>query len=127
MQLHQQIFFIVGLLVTIPVLVYYYRRGPRRFRPKLGEMAMVSLFAVLLCGAGALLIGSFLDDPDQYKVRDDLAVAPSVDSGTAGLDGQEETAQSKRSQRRTGREQQPERGTREETRSRGRGERDRGE
>jgi hypothetical protein len=127
MQIHQLIFFIIGLLVAIPVLVHYYRRVPRRFRPKLGEMAMVSLFAVLLCGAGALLMGSFLDDPDQYKVQDDLAVAPAGDLGTAGLDGQEETEKSKRSLRRTDRGQQSEPGPREETRSRDRGERDRRE
>jgi hypothetical protein len=82
MQIHQQVFFVLGLVVAVPMLVYYYRRGGhRRFRPKVGEMAMVSLFAVLGIGAGAMLLGSLLDDPDQYRVNEELSQAPPPDAG----------------------------------------------
>jgi hypothetical protein len=124
MELHQQILFILGLLVAIPVLVFYYRRhNHRRFRPKAGEMAMVCLFVVLLCGGGAMLMGSFLDDPDQFKVRDDLSVAPSGDVWANTAEGDDGAEGPKNKQNRTERESA--RGSRNEPRGSGREEKER--
>lgn len=57
------IFFGVFMAAALPVLYYYRRRNPDpRFRPGFGEMAMVTLFAVFVCGALAFGLGSVFQE-----------------------------------------------------------------
>jgi hypothetical protein len=52
-------FFIVFMVAAVPVLYYYQRKNPHpRFRPGFGEMAMVTVMAVMLCGGMAFGLGS---------------------------------------------------------------------
>ena len=61
------IFFVVGLIAVLPVLYYYYKRNPNpRFRPPVGEMAMISLFALLFVGGGAYLMGTVLTSNPEF-------------------------------------------------------------
>jgi hypothetical protein len=74
------IFFVLSLLAAAPVLFYYYRRSPNpRFRPRLGEMALVSLFAVFLCGGFSYFVGGFMQDPDDFREIEALSQPPSPD------------------------------------------------
>jgi|GEM_PF-2042597 len=77
---YQTIFFVISLGCSLPVLYWYYRRNPHpRFRPKLGEMAMVSLFAVLLSLGGSLLIGGMMDDPERFTEDTGMGVTSAKD------------------------------------------------
>ncbi|MGK0188929.1 MAG: hypothetical protein ACI9R3_004743 [Verrucomicrobiales bacterium] len=60
------IFFVVGFVAVVPVLYYHYRKNPHpRFRPPLGEMVMLSIFALMLVGGGSYFMGAVLSsDPD---------------------------------------------------------------
>lgn len=52
-------FFIVFMVAAVPVLYYYQRKNPHpRFRPGFGEMTMVTVMAVMLCGGMAFGLGS---------------------------------------------------------------------
>ena len=54
------IFFAVFCAALLPVLFYYRRRNPNpRFRPGLGEMAMVSLIALTIGGGFSYMMGNF--------------------------------------------------------------------
>jgi hypothetical protein len=81
---YQLIFFIMALVCATPVLIWYYRRHSHpKFRPTLGEMAMVSLFAVLLSLGGSLLLGGLMDDPDQFSPESGMG---SVSIGGGGAE-----------------------------------------
>jgi len=86
---YQTIFLVISLLCALPVLYWYYRRHPHpRFRPRFGEMVMVSLLAGLFCLGGSLLIGGLMDDPDQFRPSASMGsvVQPSASSqGSAVL------------------------------------------
>lgn len=78
---YQLIFFVIALVCSLPVLYWYYRRHAHsRFRPKVGEMAMVALFAVLLSLGGAMLIGGLMDDPEQFR-HNDMGAMPAMPGG----------------------------------------------
>jgi hypothetical protein len=79
----QLIFFVIGVVCSLPFLYWYYRRNPHpRFRPRIGEMLMVSLFAVLLSLGGSMLIGGLMDDPEQFKPNDGFSAMPSDPAGS---------------------------------------------
>lgn len=79
---YQTIFLVISLLVAAPLLVYYYRRHPHpRFRPKVGEMAAVTLIAGMACWGGSALLGTILDDPDQFKKEFTLPTPASPSGG----------------------------------------------
>ena len=69
------IFFVVGVIAVVPVLYYHYRKNPHpRFRPPLGEMVMLSLFALIFVGGGSYFMGTVLTsdpnlDDDSLKSR----------------------------------------------------------
>jgi hypothetical protein len=74
------IFFVLSLLAAAPVLYYYYRRSPNpRFRPRLGEMALVSLFALFLCGGFSYFVGGFMQNPDDFREIEAISQPPSLD------------------------------------------------
>lgn len=86
----QLIFFIIALVCSAPVLYWYYRRNPHpRFRPHFGEMAMVTLFAVLLSLGGSMLIGGLMDDPEQLKDQGGLGSMPGMPTPSSALQEQE--------------------------------------
>lgn len=75
------IFFVVGVIAVIPVLYYYYRRNPHpRFRPPVGEMAMISVFALMFIGGGSYFMGTVLtSDPDFDAQKPGVSTDRSVD------------------------------------------------
>ncbi len=65
---YQFVFFIHGLVCSVPFLIWYYRRHPHPgFRPRIGEMAMMVLFAILLSLGGSMLIGGLMDNPGKFS------------------------------------------------------------
>lgn len=68
----QSIFFLVFIIACLPVLFYYRRRNPNpRFRPTMGEMAMVSLFAAAFSAGMAMVIGGmFNEHVDLSKMKE---------------------------------------------------------
>ena len=96
----QIIFFVIALVCSVPVLYWYYRRNPHpRFRPRLGEMAMVALFAVLLSLGGSMLIGGLMDDPEQLKDQGGLGSMPGMPAPSgAGQQEENERESSSRKQ-----------------------------
>jgi len=70
------IFFCVGVVAATPVLYYYYKRNPQpRFRPALGEMVMVSIFALFFIGGGSVLMGTLLSSNPKF---DDSSLKPNT-------------------------------------------------
>ncbi len=71
------IFFAVFFAAAIPVLYYIQRRNPHpHFRPGFGEMALLTLFAVAICGAMAIGLGTLFKPENDGK---SLSRKPSVD------------------------------------------------
>lgn len=61
------IFFVVGIIAVTPVLYYHYRKNPHpRFRPPLGEMVMLSLFALIFVGGGSYFMGTLLTSDPKF-------------------------------------------------------------
>jgi len=82
----QAIFFLVFAAAAVPILVYYRRKNPNpRFRPSAGEMSLVSLLAMGVCGVFAVGLGSlFNKDQDLRKLEQPPTVdtfSPSGDDG----------------------------------------------
>ncbi|MES2708737.1 MAG: hypothetical protein V4726_19230 [Verrucomicrobiota bacterium] len=70
-------FFIVFLVAAVPILYYYQRKNPHpRFRPSFGEMTMVSIFALVICGGLSFGLGS-LFKPE----NDGTAMKKKADEG----------------------------------------------
>jgi hypothetical protein len=87
---YQLIFFVLALICAAPVLFWYYRRHNHpRFRPKLGEMAMVTLFVVLLSLGGSMLLGGLMDDPDQFRPDAGMGAIPTGMGTVEGGGGME--------------------------------------
>lgn len=83
---YQTIFFVISLVCAVPVLFWYYRRHSHpRFRPQVGEMVMVTLFAGLLSLGGSLLIGGMMDDPEQFRPGASMGSIP-MPSAQGGAD-----------------------------------------
>ena len=54
------VFFGVFLAALAPVLYYYQRRNPNpRFRPGVGEMTMIAVFALFVGGLASWFLGNF--------------------------------------------------------------------
>lgn len=98
---YQTIFLVISLFVAAPLLVYYYRRHPHpRFRPKIGEMAAVTLITVMACWGGSALLGTILDDPDQFKKEFTLPAPSSPSGGDVDLPGSSKSSSERESPRR---------------------------
>ncbi|MCB1096066.1 MAG: hypothetical protein KDN22_10870 [Verrucomicrobiae bacterium] len=55
------IFFFVGVVAVAPVLYYHWRKNPHpRLRPPIGEMVMLTLFALMFVGGGSYFMGTLL-------------------------------------------------------------------
>jgi hypothetical protein len=90
-------FLLVSMCVVVPFLYYYARRNPHpRFRPKLGEMILVSMFAVGLACGGSLFMATILGvNPDFEKMgeagkpsmKPQRARTPSRDNGLPDFGG----------------------------------------
>lgn len=64
----QTVFFAIFMAACIPVLYYYQRKNPNpRFRPSLGEMTMVSLFAIAGCAVISFGLGTLFDEDQDFK------------------------------------------------------------
>lgn len=75
----QCIVFLIFMTASLPVLQYYRRRQPNpRFRPSLGEMAMVTLFAAILSAGAGMGIGGLFNERLDFKK---LANKPEADYG----------------------------------------------
>lgn len=74
---YQLVFFVLGLICAVPFLIWYYRRNKHpRFRPRLGEMAMVTLLAVMLSLGASMLVGGVMDDPEQFNTKGAFSTIP---------------------------------------------------
>jgi hypothetical protein len=52
-------FFIAFFAAAVPILYYIQRKNPNpRFRPGFGEMSLISLIALFICGGMAIGLGS---------------------------------------------------------------------
>jgi len=75
-------FFTVFFVAAIPVLYYIQRKNPHpRFRPGFGEMSLITLLAVFICGGMAFGLGSL------FKPENDgssLNRKPDFDNQSAG-------------------------------------------
>jgi hypothetical protein len=67
------IFLAICLIVSIVLLTYYYfKNGHVRLRPRVGEMGLWSLLALMACFGLSGVVGGLLDDPEQLKVDSKL-------------------------------------------------------
>ena len=59
-------FFVISLFVIVPFLYYYRNKNPNpRFRPKFGEMVLVTLLSLGLAGGASMFIAGLMGlDPD---------------------------------------------------------------
>jgi hypothetical protein len=81
------IFFVLSLVAAAPVLYYYYRRHPNpRFRPRIGEMALVSLITIFVCGGASYFVGGLLQNPEDIHVGEGFG-APVLDDGNLNPSG----------------------------------------
>ena len=75
-------FFVVFFVAAIPVLYYIQRKNPYpRFRPGFGEMSLITLIAIFVCGALAFGLGSL------FKPENDgssLNKKPDFEAPSAG-------------------------------------------
>ena len=61
------IFFVVGTIAVVPVLYYHYKKHPHpRFRPPVGEMVMLSLFALVIVGGGSYFMGTLMSSDPSF-------------------------------------------------------------
>lgn len=75
-------FFIAFFLAAVPVLYYIQRKNPNpRFRPNFGEMSLITLLAVFICGGMAFGLGSLFKPENDGK---SLTKKPSVDLPSSG-------------------------------------------
>lgn len=77
------VFFIAFFTAAIPVLFYIQRRNPHpHFRPGFGEMALLTLFAVAICGGMAIGLGTLFKPENDGR---SLSRKPDIDiPGAAG-------------------------------------------
>lgn len=76
----QCIVFLIFMTASLPVLHYYRRRQPNpRFRPTIGEMTMVTLFAAILSAGAGMGIGGLFNERLDFKK---LANKPEADFGS---------------------------------------------
>ena len=74
------IFFIAWCCAAAPVIYYYYRKNPHpRFRPSMGEMAVITIMALLAGGGGAMAIGGLFRGNLDLK---ELDKKPDATSGS---------------------------------------------
>ncbi len=77
------ILFVLSMIVAVPVMYYYYRRNPNpRFRPAFGEMVLIVVLAVGLCGTASFYIGGVMNDPESVRadLPTDMEILPDQDS-----------------------------------------------
>lgn len=83
-------FFIAFFAAAVPVLFYIQRKNPNpRFRPNFGEMSLVTLFAVFICGGMAFGLGSLFkpeNDGRSMSKKPGLDL-PSASGGPAETGG----------------------------------------
>lgn len=76
-------FFLVCVAVVIPFLYWYRKRNPHpHFRPRLGEMVLVSILAFGFAGGASIFMGMLMGvdfDPEKMK--------QSMQRGTSGGSG----------------------------------------
>lgn len=76
------ILFVISLIVAAPVMFYYYRRNPNpRFRPALGEMVLIGVLTLGLCGTAAFYLGGVMNDPESVRADIPGDMEISVDGG----------------------------------------------
>ena len=67
------IFFAVFFTAAIPVLYYLRRKHPDpRFRPSFGEMSLLTVIALFICGCMAMALGSLFkpeNDGSAFKMK----------------------------------------------------------
>ncbi|CAN5457515.1 hypothetical protein BH23VER1_BH23VER1_21410 [soil metagenome] len=85
-------FFLVSMCVVVPFLYYYARRNPHpRCRPKLGEMILVSMFAVGAAGGLSIGMATLLNvNPDFEKLGEvgNQSMTPQRGRSSGGNDRQ---------------------------------------
>ena len=81
-------FFVAFFGAAIPVLYYIRRKNPDpRFRPNLGEMSLITLIAVCICGGMAFGLGSLFkpeNDGTSLSKKPDAGAGWSAGSGEGG-------------------------------------------
>lgn len=87
------IFFSVYLAVLAPVLYYYRRRNPNpRFRPSIGEMTMIAVFALMLGGTACWFLGNVFRGDQKL----DNSIPDQGAGWSNGRSGPQETEQDSR-------------------------------
>lgn len=79
-------FFIVSLCVAVPFLRYYATKNPDpRFRPRFGEMLMMSIFALMFCGGGSVFMAKIMGvNLNMEKMEEQMKASPSGGGSGAG-------------------------------------------
>lgn len=97
-------FFAVFFAAAVPVLYYLRRKNPDpRFRPSLGEMALLTVIAVFLCGSMALALGSLFKPENDGSA---LKMKPFEGSGRPAAESEADSGR--------GRRQSPDKGSKGE-------------
>ena len=79
-------FFIAFFSAAVPILYYIHRKNPNpRFRPHLGEMSLLTLFAVFICGGMAFGLGSLFKPENDGK---SLSKKPTEGAGWSAGSGE---------------------------------------
>lgn len=100
--LPQIIFFCAFFAAAVPVLFYIRRKNPDpRFRPNFGEMTLMTVFAIFICGGMAFGLGSLFKPENDGR---SMSKKPDAGAGwsqgmTGGDDGGGRSRGSERSSR----------------------------
>ena len=100
-------FFVAFFAAAVPILYYIQRKNPNpRFRPNLGEMSLVTLFAVFICGGMAFGLGSLFKPENDGK---SMAKKPNLDSPSASGAPAQEGGKSRTKERKSDGDEAPRR------------------
>lgn len=99
------IFFAIFFVASVPVLYYYYRRNPNpRFRPTFGEMTLLTVISLCLCGGLGFGFGTLFNpanDGSSLKKAANEGAGWSRNSGNlGGFDDDDDRKSRDRSSRR---------------------------
>lgn len=93
-------FFIAFFIAALPILYYIQRKNPNpRFRPNLGEMTLMTVIAVFICGGMAFGLGSLFkpENDGRGSAKKPGFEMPSAGGGAPAADGGKPKQKSRKS------------------------------